>query len=71
MIENQALTPAKELAAKNGVTFPNESGGWRIALLAEEIEFRRHIERVAVQRGSLPPGGNVSKDYALLASRDR
>ncbi len=28
----------------------------RLALLAEEIELRRHIERVAVQRRWLPEG---------------
>ena len=66
MVEIQALAPAHDLAAKNGVSFPNESGeyrGARIALLAEEIELRRHIERVAVQRRALPPGGEVAKDY--------
>jgi predicted dithiol-disulfide oxidoreductase (DUF899 family) len=35
----------------------------RDALLAEEIELRRHIERVAAQRRALPPGGVVPKDY--------
>lgn len=33
------------------------------ALLAEEIELRRHIERVAEQRRALPPGGEVTKTY--------
>ena len=63
---NQALTPAAELARKNGVRFPNESEEYRrarTALLAEEIELRRHIERVAEQRRALPPGGEVTKDY--------
>jgi predicted dithiol-disulfide oxidoreductase (DUF899 family) len=32
-------------------------------LLAEEIELRRHIERVAQQRRDLPPGGKVPKDF--------
>jgi hypothetical protein len=31
--------------------------------LAEEIELRRHIERVAAQRRALPPGGEVTGDY--------
>jgi predicted dithiol-disulfide oxidoreductase (DUF899 family) len=60
------LVPAKELAAKNGVRFPNESADYRQArdaLLAEEIELRRHIERVAEMRRQLPPGGKVTKDY--------
>jgi predicted dithiol-disulfide oxidoreductase (DUF899 family) len=63
---NQVLAPAVELARKNGVRFPNESDEYRRArdgLLAEEIELRRHIERVAEQRRALPPGGAVTKDY--------
>jgi predicted dithiol-disulfide oxidoreductase (DUF899 family) len=39
------------------------STGARDALLAEEIELRRHIERVAKQRRALPPGGKVAKKY--------
>jgi len=61
-----SLVPAAELAQRSGVTFPNESDAYRrarTALLAEEIELRRHIERVAVQRRALPPGGEVSGDY--------
>jgi predicted dithiol-disulfide oxidoreductase (DUF899 family) len=34
-------------------------------LLAEEIELRRHIERVAEQRRALPAGGEVKKLYAF------
>jgi len=44
-----SLVPATELAARNRMRFPNESGDYRrarTALLAEEIELRRHIERV-------------------------
>jgi predicted dithiol-disulfide oxidoreductase (DUF899 family) len=66
MATNQALAPASELAKKNGARFPNESNQYRQArdaLLAEEIELRRHIERVAEQRRALPPGGEVTKDY--------
>ena len=62
----QNLTPAIELVKRNGVTFPNESDEYRRArdaLLAEEIELRRHIERVAEQRRALPPGGEVTGDY--------
>jgi predicted dithiol-disulfide oxidoreductase (DUF899 family) len=62
----QELKPATELARLNGVRFPNESADYREArdaLLAEEIELRRHIERVAQQRRALPPGGKVPKDY--------
>jgi len=59
------LVPARELA-KHKRRFPNESDDYRRArqaLLAEEIELRRHIERVAVQRRKLPPGGEVTEDY--------
>jgi predicted dithiol-disulfide oxidoreductase (DUF899 family) len=66
MTAHQQLTPARELAQKNGVHFPNESDDYRRArdaLLAEEIELRRHIERVAQQRRDLPPGGAVPRDY--------
>jgi predicted dithiol-disulfide oxidoreductase (DUF899 family) len=48
------------------VRFPNESDAYRAArtqLLAEEIELRRHIERVAELRRALPPGGEVTKNY--------
>src|SRR5207244_647800 len=61
-----SLTPADELARDNPVRFPNESPAYRAArtaLLAEEIELRRHIERVAAQRRALPPGGVVVGDY--------
>jgi len=66
MAADQILRPAKELAARNGARFPNESDEYRQArdaLLAEEIELRRHIERVAAQRRRLPPGGALAKDY--------
>lgn len=66
MATAETLVPAMDLAKKNGVRFPNESDKYRRArdaLLAEEIELRRHIERVAEQRRALPPGGEVRKDY--------
>jgi predicted dithiol-disulfide oxidoreductase (DUF899 family) len=66
MADQQSLTPAAELAAKNKYRIPNESAEYRRArnaLLAEEIELRRHIERVAAQRRALPPGGEVKKNY--------
>ena len=66
MTTPQQLKPACELAKKNGVRFPHESDEYRRArdaLLAEEIELRRHIERVAAQRRALPPGGAVARDY--------
>jgi len=60
------LTPAIDLARRNAIRFPNESTEYRQAreaLLAEEIELRRHLERVAAQRRALPPGGEVTKNY--------
>ncbi|EIM27974.1 DUF899 family protein [Microvirga lotononidis] len=60
------LVPAAELAQRSPVRFPNESAAYRAArtaLLAEEIELRRHLERVAAQRRALPPGGEVTGDY--------
>jgi predicted dithiol-disulfide oxidoreductase (DUF899 family) len=66
MPTQQQLKPAIELAKKNGVRFPNESEEYRRArdaLLAEEIDLRRNIERVAELRRALPPGGVVDKDY--------
>jgi predicted dithiol-disulfide oxidoreductase (DUF899 family) len=62
----ETLTPAAELAAAGPVRFPNESAEYRAArtaLLAEEIQLRRHLERVAAQRRALPPGGPVTGDY--------
>jgi predicted dithiol-disulfide oxidoreductase (DUF899 family) len=62
------LAPAAELAGKNESCYPNESDAYRTArnaLLAEEIELRRHIERVAALRRSLPPGGLVPDGYTF------
>jgi predicted dithiol-disulfide oxidoreductase (DUF899 family) len=62
------LKSAAELARAAGFRFPNESADYRRAreaLLIEEIELRRHIERVAEQRRALPLGGEVAKDYAF------
>src|ERR1700756_1124433 len=61
----QALKPAR-LLAESPARFPGESAEYRSArndLLAEVIELRRHIERVAAQRRALPPGGIVPPDY--------
>lgn len=59
------LKSATELAAAASKPYPNDSAEYRAArtaLLAEEIELRRHIERVAEQRRALPPGGEA-RDY--------
>src|SRR5438067_13460288 len=65
-MDSPTLKPASELARTSKVHFPNESAEYRRAraqLLAEEIELRRHIERVAELRRALPPGGAVTKNY--------
>jgi len=64
--KTETLTPALQLARESDARMPNESADYRAArtaLLAEEIELRRHIERVAAQRRALPPGGVVTGDY--------
>lgn len=69
MHDDRTLIPAAELAARSPIDFPGESAEYRAArtaLLAEEIELRRHIERVARQRRALPPGPVVEKDYAFV-----
>src|SRR4051812_16877736 len=63
-----SLKPAAELARANTVRIPNESADYRRAreqLMVEEIELRRHIERVAELRRALPPGGEVTKNYVF------
>jgi predicted dithiol-disulfide oxidoreductase (DUF899 family) len=66
------LKPAQEIACANPVRFPNESAAYRQArneLLAEEIELRRHIERVAELRRALPPGGEVNGHYRFIGEQ--
>jgi predicted dithiol-disulfide oxidoreductase (DUF899 family) len=70
MPDSQTLVPAEELAAINQAQYPNESTEYRAArnvLLAEEIELRRHVERVAAQRRMLPPGGQIAKDFEFIS----
>ena len=65
-MSNETLTPASVLAERGPVRIPNESAEYRAArtaLLEQEIELRRQIERVAAQRRALPPGGEVRGDY--------
>src|ERR1700678_1849625 len=67
--QTPVLKSTAELARLDPVHFPNESSEYRAAravLLAEEIELRRHIERVAAQRRALPPGGLVTGDYRFV-----
>ena len=68
MTPPQALAPAAEMAARGHKPFPNESpeyGKARTKLLAEEIELRRQIQRVAALRRALPSGGEA-KTYRFL-----
>jgi predicted dithiol-disulfide oxidoreductase (DUF899 family) len=63
------LKSAADMAERGSRPFPNESREYREArteLLAEEIELRRHIQRVAQMRRALPPGGEASDDYRFL-----
>ena len=67
-----ALKPAAALAASASKPYPGDSAdyrGARTALLAEEIELRRHIERVAEQRRAMPLGGEVG-DFTFRDEND-
>ena len=62
------LRSAREMAEALPTRWDGESAGYRTArtaLLAEEIELRRRIQRVAEQRRALPPGP-VARDYRFL-----
>jgi predicted dithiol-disulfide oxidoreductase (DUF899 family) len=66
MSSKTPLVPAAELAQRSPIRIPGESEEYRkarTALLAEEIELRRHIERVAEMRRALPLGREVTQDY--------
>ena len=68
-MSDPALTPADVLAARRMPRVAHESAAYaqaRQALLAEEIELRRHIERVAAQRRALPPGPVIDKAYRFI-----
>ncbi|PZO06964.1 MAG: DUF899 domain-containing protein [Alphaproteobacteria bacterium] len=65
-MSDAALVPTDILAAKRRAPFPGESAEYaaaRLALLADEIEFRRHETRVSASRRALPPGPVIEKDY--------
>jgi predicted dithiol-disulfide oxidoreductase (DUF899 family) len=70
MVGAETLVPAKELVATNKAHFPNENAEYRTArnaLLVEEIELRRQLERLAVQRRALPAGGEIPQDFELVS----
>ena len=65
-MDSSILKPAAELARTNKTRHPERKRRIRRAreaLLAEEIELRRHIERVAEMRRELPPGGQATTAY--------
>jgi predicted dithiol-disulfide oxidoreductase (DUF899 family) len=67
------LKPASDMAAASEIRWDGESDGYRAArtaLLAEEIELRRQIQRVAEQRRALPPGP-AAKDYRFRDEQGR
>ena len=73
-MDSSILKPASELARTGKAHFPNESAEYRRArqnLLIEEIELRRHNERVAELRRALPPGGEVTKSYMFEGERGK
>jgi predicted dithiol-disulfide oxidoreductase (DUF899 family) len=72
MPDTQKLASAQELAATNKAHFPNESIEYRHArnaLIKEEIELRRAIERVAAQRRALPSGGEIPQDFEFSGEK--
>jgi predicted dithiol-disulfide oxidoreductase (DUF899 family) len=69
----EALKSAEEMAEACDIRWKGESSAFRearTALLAEEIELRRQIQRVAEHRRALPPGP-VAKDYRFLDEKGR
>src|SRR5215831_3383003 len=65
-MDAHTLKPAATLAKLAWTPFAGESPEYRTAreaLVAEEIEFRRHMTRLSEQRRSLPPGPVIEKDY--------
>src|SRR3546814_10405289 len=67
------LKSARIMAEAHPTRWPGESADYRRArtdLLAEEIELRRHIQRVAEHRRALPPGPEA-KDYRFLDAEGR
>jgi predicted dithiol-disulfide oxidoreductase (DUF899 family) len=66
MMDAHTLKSAATLAKLARTPFAGESPEYRKAreaLVAEEIEFRRHMTRLTEQRRSLPPGPVIEKDY--------
>jgi predicted dithiol-disulfide oxidoreductase (DUF899 family) len=65
-MDAHTLKSATTLAKHTKTPFPGGSAEYRKAreaLLAEEIEFRRHMTRLTEQRRALPPGPVIEKNY--------
>jgi len=63
------LVPARDLAAKRKPRFATETSAYakaREALLAEEIEVRRHLGRLARQNRELPEGPEVPESWKFV-----
>ncbi len=61
-----SLPPATQLTQLARTPFPGASAEYEKArreLLAEEIEFRRHMTRLVKQRQALPAGPVIEKNY--------
>ena len=64
--DSGSLAPSDQLASTRRAIFPGESEAYaaaRQALLAEEIDLRRHLAQVAEHRRALPPGPIIEKAY--------
>lgn len=71
---DNVLRPAADLANLRKPPFPGESAEFskaRTELLAEEIEFRRHMTRLTRQRMALPQGPLIAKDYRFEDANGR
>jgi predicted dithiol-disulfide oxidoreductase (DUF899 family) len=70
LMSTKTLLPATQLASTNQAHYPNETAEYRAArnaLLAEEIDLRRHIERVAAERRALPLGGEIAVNFEFVS----
>ena len=71
MSNSETLSPAQHLAAANQAHYPNESAEYRAyrnALLAEEIDLRRHMERVSAQRRRAQRAGAAPSAFPHIES---
>jgi predicted dithiol-disulfide oxidoreductase (DUF899 family) len=72
-MDARTLKPATSLARHTKMPFPGASADYlkaREALMAEEIESRRHMSRLTDQRRALPPGPVIEKNYRFKDAND-